>query len=277
MRWPLKTFVFLVTVLLVLYPKVWLIPTQCGRLQDLNSVLEPEHPALAELESQVIAAAGEDATPDDVRAAVMDVVYARVPYGFDWEVWGVMDYLPTVDEVFTMGREDCDGRAVVAASLLRRLGHEAWLVTDIKHVWVVTCDASQEHEPREIMDPGTGAKTLVGGESGTRPTVNLEALMNLGRGLTFGIAVFPLGREVVLVLVLCAVTLHPWSSLRRRIIGCLLLGGALTLFRWSGAAPAALASEPLLVWSGLLAGVGGWLLLAIKAAPTRGGARRGGD
>lgn len=258
LRWPLKAVVFAATVLLVLYPKVWLLPAWLGRLRDLNAVLDPDHPGLAELEARVTAEVGEGGEPAEVLAAVERTVYARIPYAWDWETWGVMDYLPTVAEVFAKGREDCDGRAVVAASLLQRLGYEAWLVGDLKHIWVATPQA-------EIMSPGEGTKTLVGGETGTRTTLTLGTLANLARGLSYGIVVFPLAREALLLTVLCLLTLHPRSSLRRQAAGCLLLAGGLALIRMSGASAAGLADRPVLVWAGLAAALIGWVLLAVKA------------
>ena len=262
MRWPLKGGIFGLTVVLVLYPKVWLMPVWLERLGNMNSVLEPEHPALAELESAVRGAVGPNASTKAVHAAVERTVRARIPYAFDWDTWGVVDYLPTVGEVFAKGREDCDGLAVVAASLLRRMGEKAWLVTDLKHVWVATPDG-------EIMSPGQGAKTLVGEETGTRVSLTTDFVANLGRGLAFGIAVFPVGRELTILAVLCAVTLQPRSSVSRRMVGCLLLAGALLVLRLAGTSPMALAAEPALAWGGLLAAAIGWLVLTVRAGGSR--------
>ncbi len=261
-RWPLKAGVLGLTVALVLYPKVWLMPVWLERLGNMNSVLEPEHPALAELESAVRGAVGPNASTKAVHAAVERTVRARIPYAFDWDTWGVVDYLPTVGEVFAKGREDCDGLAVVAASLLRRMGEKAWLVTDLKHVWVVTPDG-------EIMSPGQGAKTLVGEETGTRISLTTDFAANLGRGLAFGVAVFPMGRELIILAVLCVVTLQPRSSVSRRMVGCLLLGGALVLLRLAGTSATALAAEPALAWGGLSAAAAGWLVLAIRGGGSR--------
>ena len=51
--------------------------------------------------------------PHALVRGVEKFVYGHVPYAWDWDTWGVADYLPSVAEVRRMGREDCDGRAVV--------------------------------------------------------------------------------------------------------------------------------------------------------------------
>ena len=261
-RWSLKLAVFTLVTGLVLFPKVWLLPVWLERLRDLNSVVDANCPDLAPLEVEVLAAAGPHASLQDLSRPVERTVYEQIPYAYDWETWGVMDYVPTVAEVFAKGREDCDGRAVVAASLLRRLGYDAQLVTDLKHVWVVARDGAALVE---LMGPGAGEKTLAGGESGTRVKWSMATVENLMRGLTFGIAIFPLIRELLIVATLCAVTLQPRSSGARRAAGCVLLVGALALLRAAGPATDAMAQRPMLVWIGGAAALGGWLFLALKS------------
>jgi len=266
-RWPLKGVLLVLVVGLVLYPKPWLVPVWLGRLRNMNAVLDPGCPALAELEARVVAEVGAGAPLEDVLAPVERAVCARIPYAYDWETWGVMDYLPTVAEVFAQGREDCDGRAVVAASLLRRLGFEASLASDLKHMWVVT-------PAGEIMSPGAGPKTIVGEAGGTRTTIALGTVANLSRGMAFGVAVFPLTRELLIAAAVCAAAIHPWSSLRRRIAGCLLLVAALGLLRGAGASASDVAVHPALTWAGLATAVGGWLVLVVRAGGRRSGAGR---
>ena len=266
-RWPLKFLVFALVTGLVLYPKVWLLPTWIARLRSLDGVIDATCPSLAPLEAEVLAAAGPHATLPAVAGDVERTVYAHIPYAYDWETWGVMDYIPTVAEVFAKGREDCDGRAVVAASLLRRLGYDAHLVTDLKHVWVVAQEGVAA--PVELMGPGEGERTLAGGKSGTTVRWDAAAFENLARGLTFGIAVFPRVRELLIVAALCAVTLQPHSSRARRLAGCALLLGALVLLRAAGPATATIAQHPTLVWAGAAAALTGWLLLALESRSAR--------
>lgn len=254
-RWPLKAAAFLLVLLLVLFPPIWRLPTWLWRWSNADRMVDPNHPRLGVLEAEVhrLSAPGEPVGA--VFEVVEGVVYEHVPYAFDWETWGVMDWLPTVDEVFAMGREDCDGRAVVAASLLRRLGYQATLVTDLKHAWVMTPEA-------ELMGPGTGEKTMRTDPNGTRFAITPGTLANLGRGLAFGVAVFPLSRELILLGAICLLTMHPWSGVARRVSGCAAIVAGLALLRAAGAEAGALATTPAFTWLGLGAGVAGWLLLA---------------
>ncbi|MBU0637767.1 MAG: hypothetical protein KKB50_02795 [Planctomycetes bacterium] len=263
LRWPAKWGGFLLVLGLVLYPKVWLLPTWLRRMADLNAVVDPTHPGLAELERDVHGLLGGDESPEALLEAVQQVVYRHIPYAWDWDVWGVMDYLPTVDEVLAQGREDCDGRAVLAASLLRRLGQPAWLVCDLKHTWVGT-------PVGETMSPGAGEQTLVGDQEGTRPRISLGLLANVGRSLAFGASVFPLARELIILATLCAVSVQPWSSMWRRGAGCLLLLVALGVLRTTGgAAGEGTGPHGAWIWAGAGLAVGGWLLLMVRAGGPR--------
>ncbi len=269
-RWPAKVGFVAAVVLVVLFPKLWLLPSWIERLDHMAEVLDPNYPALAPLEAEVTASVGPTAGLNDVLVPVERAVYRRIPYAYDWETWGVMDYLPTVAEVFALGREDCDGRAVVAASLLQRLGYDAWLATDLKHVWVVARDRrAAEPVVCELMSPGEGEKTLSGEGDGTRLTLTLATVRNSVRGLTFGIAVFPLGRELIILVAVLAASLQPRSPWARRALGGALLLAGLLLLRACGAHQ----QEEVTTWvcgvAGTLALVGGWWVLVFRVAASR--------
>ncbi len=244
-------------VLLALYPRLDLLAANLRHWSDLNALIDPHDARLAALEREVEARAAAGDSDAKLHAHVEQVVYRAVPYAFDWETWGVMDYLPTLAQVLDQGREDCDGRAVVAASLLRRMGHDVSLVTDLKHVWVVTPTG-------ELMGPGAGAKFMIADETGTRLVLSADTLANLGRGLAFGIAVFPLQRELLIVLALWLALLHPWSGTWRRWVGGGLLLAALLLLRSAGASASELARMPWMVWVGLVMAAVGCALLAAR-------------
>ncbi len=259
-RWPVQAGAFVAVVVLVLYPRPGLLARQLARGRNINSVIDPTVSALAELEQAVRARVGADARPAEVLGAVERAVYERIPYAWDWEVWGVVDYLPTTAEVLAAGREDCDGRAVLAASLLRRMGQAAWLVCDVEHMWVATPAA-------ELMGPGKGPKSITGTEHGTAVRVDWGLLRNFVRGLVVGIQVFPLPREALITAALCGVTMHPYARWWRRGAGCVLLAGALVVLRNVGDPRRGIDADPLLTWLGFAAVVAGWLLLAFRARP----------
>lgn len=265
-RIPIKILLFLSVLFLTLYPKFWLLPRTIDRYRDMNAMLDPDHPELELLEQRVRDDSPDAADGRTALAAVQKVVYQRIPYAWDWEVWGVCEYLPTIAEVFEKGREDCDGRAVVAASLLRRLGYEADLVSDLLHVWV--------HTPAgETMSPTGGEKTFIATATGTKAAFSWKSLNNLCRGAAYGVSVYPLSREIVILAAFCALTMQPRSSVWRRIAGCLILWIALDVLRSSGrsAAMQGQAADVLRAWLGVLLIAVGWLVLAVRAkvAPPR--------
>lgn len=270
--WPLKTGAFVLVLLLVLFPRVWLIPAWLARLSNLNTVIDPRHPAVNELAARVADAAGPNAPLNDVAVAVETLVRQRVPYAFDWETWGVMDYLPTVAEVFAHGREDCDGQAVVAASVLRRLGFEAWLVSDLLHTWVVARDTTPEPPLTiQLMSPGRGDQTLTGGAEGTRARFSTATLANVGRALSFGVAVFPAERELVIVAALWLILMQPRSPGWRRLAGGAVLLAALLCLRSAEGPVPGEAYRPGLAGLGLASLAAGCVLLMYKSPKARSG------
>jgi hypothetical protein len=155
---------------------------------------------------------------------VEQFVYKRVPYDWDWNTWGMADYFPSVDEVLRIGREDCDGRAVVAASLLKNLGYDARIVTDFAHVWVTTPQG-------QTMGPGK-TKTVEVTEKGVK--LDLSGLKQIPQTLAYGIAVFPLPRELILLAVFWLLLMRGREYLRPMLAGVLLTAGLL-LVRHGGA------------------------------------------
>lgn len=276
LRWPIKLVLAVAACALILFPKIWLLPVEIERIGNYELLIEPNNPLLAPLAAevrdelattQIDTPAEEDGEavqrPITPLEAVQDVVYRHVPYGFDWDIWGVMQYTPTIDEVFAAGQEDCDGRAIVAASLLRRLGIQAWIVTDLQHCWVRTPDG-------DTMSPGKGEATLKQDAPGERTRVVWDwgLVQNFARGTAWGIGAFPLTRLICFYLVFVALTVHPWSGINRRLFGAGIMLIALGLLREGGVRMLADNVPNELVWSGLAAAVVGWLILAFKADVT---------
>ena len=224
LRWPLKAAFLGVVVLFTLFPNPFLLFRHVQHWSDLASLIDPEEPAIAPLVVEVQARLA--AIPEAVTNAqqtlklVETVVYEHIPYAWDWDVWGCADYLPTAAETMQLGCEDCDGRAVVAASVLRKLGHEAELVTDGSHMWVRT-------ESGDTMSPMPTAsgRTLIRTTDGRArfdplAVVGMQSLLiDWPKSVGFGVAVFPLGR----VLIIAAATLlclFPRSTTVTRVIAC---------------------------------------------------------
>lgn len=255
-RMPLKWLVMLGVTLVVLFPYPRMFVRQIRHLSNLNAMIEPDHPAFTQWDDeirehirqrQIWKAEGHkraDAaqqrpqeeevvtsrplietrplSPYNTQVAVQEFVYRKVQYDWDWNTWGMADYIPTIGEMFEYAREnggvireDCDGRAVMAASLMRRLGFEAQIVTDVKHVWVVTPQG-------EWMGPGEGAKALKSTPEGSTMAW-WSAIGRLPSAIGFGISVFPWTRQTILLATLFLLLYHRRAEKKSTIIGVALL------------------------------------------------------
>ena len=116
------------------------------------------------------------------------------------------------------------------------------------------------------MSPTGGEKTLVGTDAGTRAAITRRLIKNLARGLSYGVAVFPLIRELLILATLCVLTMQPWSSRWRRVAGCVVLLIALEVLRGAGRGVVTEGQTYDLVraWAGVAFVLAGGLILAVR-------------
>lgn len=138
-------------VLLVLYPNPVRLAVSIQRLIDPGI----DAPAVESV------SAGLPSDP----AAIEDSVLKGIPYGYDWEVYGIPWYFPTVDEVLQKGEGDCKGRALVLASVLEAKDIPYSLNTSPVHVWVdyegkEETDLENQNAGFYELDPETGERSF---------------------------------------------------------------------------------------------------------------------
>jgi len=211
LRFAVKFAIVLATVLAVCYPHPRILVRHISHLRRPSALVDAGAPQLASLDAELSLRLGGAVNPPAILAAVEGLVEDRIVYAFDWDTWGVVDYLPTVAEVTEKGREDCDGRAVLAASLLRRRGIAADLVTDGTHVWVWTPFG-------QTMSP-TGVATWHATDQGGK--FDWRGLGIIPRGTAYGLAVFPWARELIVLAVAWGTLLRPGGG-RARAVGSML-------------------------------------------------------
>ena len=220
-RWPIKWVLLAVTVFAVSFPDPRLFVRHLRHWRDPNALIDPDLPELQPWVGEVRTSLKPEMPPPKVLKTVERFVYRKVPYRFDWETWGSADYLPTLAEVLEQGAEDCDGQAVVAASILRALGYRAELVTDFAHVWVKT-------DKGETMKPGKH-QSVVAGAKGVE--VHWKTLtQTLPTALGYSISPFPLVRELIVLAVAWLLLLRagvPWPT--RLACAAIMLEGLLFL------------------------------------------------
>jgi len=223
-RLPIKWVILGLTGFVVCFPYPNLFVRHLRHWRNPNALIEPDAPALQPWVEELRPELPADLPPREALNRVERFVYKKVPYEWDWNTWGQSDYFPTVAELIEMGKEDCDGRAVVAASLLQKLGFKTQIVTDFAHVWVKT-------DQGELMGPGR-RKAVVATEHGLQ--IHWRALAGLPRALVYGVAVFPLVRELIVLIVAWWLLLRTNAGIARSLLAIVLLCTGLLVLR-SGA------------------------------------------
>jgi len=224
-RLPIKWLIVIVTVFLVQFPYPSLLIQHINRWRNPNDLIEPNAPALEPWVAALTQKMEAAKSPQQALRLVEFYVYENLPYEWDWNNWIIADYLPTVEEALAKKSEDCDGRAVVAASLLARFGYSPEIVTDFAHVWVRT-------EHGELMGPGRN-KALVATNKGLQ--LQRGAFGQLLGSVPFGVAVFPFRRELMILLAVWLMLLGTRTDWRQALVGLGLAIAGLVLIRIGGA------------------------------------------
>lgn len=136
-RIPCKFAILLLFVLLVLFPNPVLLVRQIQSYANVERLIHTDFDGIDQINREITASLPPDATPRQEYQAVQRYVYDHIAYVYDWEQWLNVDYWPTAAEVWQRQREDCDGQAVLAVSILRSRGFaSARLAGNIRHIWV---------------------------------------------------------------------------------------------------------------------------------------------
>ncbi len=109
--------------LLVLYPNPVHLFTSIYRLKN---------PPVMPLQVSDLALELEGAAPYEIE----QFVYKRIPYQFDWEVYNMPWYFPTLEEALQKESGDCKARYLLFASLLEGLEIPYQKNISLTHIWV---------------------------------------------------------------------------------------------------------------------------------------------
>jgi len=128
-RLPLRVLIVFIITVLALNPSPIRLAEQVVRETDPRMLVQPN--------SQLIAEISKKANPSKLGLHEFETfIYETLPYTDDYLTWLSADYWPTAEEALSKGFEDCDGRAIVACSILRSLGYESYVVFGLDHAWV---------------------------------------------------------------------------------------------------------------------------------------------
>ena len=114
--------ILILWILLVLYPNPLNLIISVHRALNFRADPGAVQPIVDEFPSD----------PADIEKAVR----ARIPYRYDWQLYGMPWYCPTVKEVLEHGKGDCKARALVLASVLQAKNITYQVRSSPIHTWV---------------------------------------------------------------------------------------------------------------------------------------------
>ena len=238
----LKFLVFCLTLLFVLFPNPFLLLRQVENYWNMESLIQTDFHDLDTINREIDALLYPETSPKKEVLVIQKYVYRHIRYEYDWKNWGNIDFWPTAGQVWERKREDCDGRAILAASILRSRGFaSASLVGSIRHLWV-------DIERRELLEPGIdpgrmrdGKYGLMGPDreqhirrEGNKLILTLPSLDLFLGSMAIYVAEFPTLRNLLLLLISVILLYHPCKNLAK-FLGITILGlvGFLLLKDWA--------------------------------------------
>lgn len=200
----IKLVIFGAVSWVVCYPNPVLFFKQLYRYFNVESLIQPNFTGIDEINREIDEMLPPEATREHEMDTVQKYVYDHIRYLYDWTNWGNIDYWPPAEQVWERKKEDCDGRAVLAVSILRSRGFtSARIVGNIRHIWVSV-------DRDELMGPDK-EKTFRVEEGKTK--VALPSFFLLWDSLVGQIAKFPPIRNLILLFTVLLLCYHPCRNL----------------------------------------------------------------
>lgn len=220
----MKLALFSVVLVVVLFPNPILLMKQLKAYLHVDTLIQTTFPGMERIHQELDAQIPAQATRQQEFQTIQRYVYTQIPYAYDWDNWGNTDFWPTAAEVWQRKKEDCDGRAILAASILRARGFtSARLVGNVRHIWVAV-------DEQELMGPDR-EQTLV--RENDKLRVNLPSWELLIGSIALYFAEFPAIRNLILLLTLLGLCYHPCAA-RAQFLGITTIGlvGFILLQDW---------------------------------------------
>jgi hypothetical protein len=179
--------IFILWILFVLYPN------------PLNLIISIQRVLNFDADPGAVEFMLNDLPSDPI--AIEKAVLAKIPYRYDWELYNMPWYCPTVEQVLERGAGDCKARALVLASVLEAKNITYQVHSSPIHIWVDyegKNETSIENAKVEFYqyDPETGERRF------QIPEISLGKLMDYWRQQFW--TPMPDGRKALLILGLLA-------------------------------------------------------------------------
>ena len=195
-----KLAIFFIFLLVILYPNPVLLVKQIHNYLDMESLIQPDFVGIETINRELNAIIPSEVSPQKKFLAIEQYVYQHIQYEYDWDNWGNIDFWPTAEQVWKRQREDCDGLAILAASILRSRGFKtATLVGNMRHIWVNVDQWELMGPDQEQNIRPEGGKTIV-----TLPSFNL-----MFGAMAIYVADFSTIRNLMLFFVMLVLCYHP--------------------------------------------------------------------
>lgn len=167
--------------LLVLYPNPRHLAASVYRLK--NPPLMPIH--VTEIARQL-----QGNSPDEIQA----FVYNQLPYRYDWEVYNMPWYFPTLEEAMQNGKGDCKARYLLFASLMEELDMPYYKNISLTHIWV-----GYEGKQESALENINESMVVVDGNGQVRLTMPRPDLRRSGQSFYRGFwEVMPASKKYLL-------------------------------------------------------------------------------
>ncbi len=220
-RFAIKSTLFLVVLFFVLYPDPVKFVKQVNHIKNTDKLIKSNFKEMKNINKKINERLGKSYNLKEEFYAIQSFVYKNITYSYDWINWGVVDYWPAADEVWERKKEDCDGRAILAVSILRSRGFKkAELVGSFRHIWAVVGDS-------ELMGPDT-EKNIEKKDGKLKIVVPSYQLMI--DDLAFTLSEFPKIRIFIILLFFLILIYHPSTNLKDFLMLAVVNLFALILF-----------------------------------------------
>jgi hypothetical protein len=227
-RGVLKTLLFAALTAVVLNPNLKIAFRQIQHTFRPESLIQPDFASITSINEEIDRLLARNTGGAHEIKSVEKFVYKNIQYVSDYENWNNVEYWPTAEEVWAKRREDCDGRAVLAATILRSRGYQsAKLVVGLQHMWVsVNANEKELFKPAKIvalLNPEAKLSLEIQPKPGARHFMRLAkafvqptAFRETGAGI---IADIPNVRKLILALLLVGVWYLPINAPRPKARG----------------------------------------------------------
>jgi hypothetical protein len=202
----IKSVIFLVVLLFVLFPNPALVFEQIEAYVNTEMLFETNFPEMSIINARIDSLLPPNYSFEDEYKVIVRFVYDNIHYQFDWDNWANSEYWPSASKVWRRGNEDCDGQAILAVAIFRSRGYRnADIVGSMQHLWIMV-------NGKELMGPDTEKLVVV--ENGKKQ-FRVPSWHHMLETAATTVDYFPKFRIVILLITLLGLLYHPAKNLKR--------------------------------------------------------------